>query len=103
LELNGVYDTEFMDIIICTRAYYEILNQIVVFGVKEYYVLIEDSLYHTDGTETMMPVELYNGNYYCKNVQQKRILHIENTLCMWTFKIACLMKEQGYETSFYIL
>lgn len=84
------------DIVICTRAYDQIGSQISDMGIFEYYVMLEGFLYHTDLTETMMPVEICCAPYHRKRDGEKNILFVQNAACIRTYKIARVMKEEGY-------
>ncbi len=85
------------DIVICTRAYYQIGTQIFDMGIFSYYVMLEGFLYHTDLNETMMPVELCKAPYLRKKDGEKNILFVQNAACIRTYKIAKVMKEEGYK------
>lgn len=85
------------DIVVCTRAYFEIGSQIFDMGIFSYYVMLEGFLYHTDLNETMMPVELCTVSYHQKEGNEKNILFIQNAACIRTYKIAKVMKEEGYK------
>lgn len=84
------------DIVICTRAYYQIGSQISDMGISSYYVMLEGFLYHTDLKETMMPVEICRAPYHRKKDGEKNILFIQNAACIRTYKIARVMREEGY-------
>lgn len=84
------------DIVVCTRAYYQIGSQIFDMGIFSYYVMLEGFLYHTDLKETMMPVELCRASYHRKENGEKNILFVQNAACIRTYKIARVMKEEGY-------
>lgn len=84
------------DIVICTRSYYQIGSQIFDMGIFSYYVMLEGFLYHTDLTETMMPVEICRVPYHRKKDGEKNILFVQNAACIRTFRIARAMKEEGY-------
>lgn len=84
------------DIVICTRAYYQIGSQISGMGILSYYVMLEGFLYHTDLNETMMPVEICRAPYHRKKYGEKNILFVQNAACIRTYKIARVMKEEGY-------
>ena len=62
-----------------------------------YYVMLEGFLYHTDLNETMMPVELCKAPYLRKKDGEKNILFVQNAACIRTYKIAKVMKEEGYK------
>lgn len=98
-ELPKVLDSERMDIVICARDYYEIENQLADMGITDYYVTMEGFLYHTDYMEPMVPIELYQGEYYRKEREGKSILFVQNAACIRTCKIAKLMKEKGYDVN----
>lgn len=82
------------DIVICTRAYYQIGSQISGMGILSYYVMLEGFLYHTDLNETMMPVEICRDPYHRKKYGEKNILFVQNAACIRTYKIARVMKEE---------
>ncbi len=84
------------DIVICTRAYDQIGSQISDMGISSYYVMLEGFLYHTDLKETMMPVEICRAPYHRKKDGEKNILFIQNAACIRTYKIARVMREEGY-------
>lgn len=84
------------DIVICTRAYDQIGSQISGMGIFDYYVMLEGFLYHMDLTETMMPVEICCAPYHRKRDGEKNILFVQNAACIRTYKIARVMKEEGY-------
>lgn len=85
------------DIVICTRAYYQIGSQIFDMGIFSYYVMLEGFLYHTDLNETMMPIELCEAPYHRKEDGEKNILFVQNAACIRTYRIADVMKEEGYK------
>ncbi len=89
-------DISDIDIIVCTRAYFEIGSQIFDMGIFSYYVMLEGFLYHTDLNETMMPVELCRVSYHQKEDNEKNILFVQNAACIRTHRIAEIMKEEGY-------
>lgn len=84
------------DIVICTRAYFQIGSQIFDMGIFSYYVMLEGFLYHTDLNETMMPVEICQIPYHRKKDNEKNILFIQNAACIRTYRIAKVLKEEGY-------
>ena len=86
-----------IDIVVCTRAYYQIGSQIFDMGIFSYYVMLEGFLYHTDLNETMMPVELNRVPYYRKKDDEKNILFVQNAACIRTHRVAKVMKEEGYK------
>ena len=90
-------DMNDIDIVICTRAYYQIGSQIFDMGIFSYYVMLEGFLYHTDLNETMMPVELNRVPYYKKKDDGKNILFVQNAACIRTHRVAKVMKEEGYK------
>lgn len=85
------------DIVVCTRAYYQIGSQIFEMGIFSYYVMLEGFLYHTDLKETMMPVELCRASCHRKENGEKNILFVQNAACIRTHRIAQVMKEEGYK------
>lgn len=93
--LQEIYRTE-MDIIICTRYYFQVSAQLIELGITEYYVMMEGFLYHCSKNETMMPVELSTYPYFHKSNDEKNILYVQNAACIRTHKIAKLMREAGY-------
>ena len=95
-ELKKVYSGD-IDIIICSKSYFQISAQLVELGIKEYYVLLEGFLYHSDMNDTMIPVELENHKYYKKSTNDKAILYVQNAACIRTHKIATMMKKYGYK------
>lgn len=95
-ELKKVYSGD-IDIIICSKSYFQISAQLVELGIKEYYVLLEGFLYHSDMNDTMIPVELENHKYYKKLTDDKAILYVQNAACIRTHKIATMMKKYGYK------
>ena len=94
--LKEIYSDD-IDIIICSKNYFRISAQLVELGIKEYYVLLEGFLYHSDANDTMMPVELEVYEYYKKAADDKTILFVQNIPCTRTHKIAMMMKEHGYK------
>lgn len=93
----GKLDMSDTDIVICTRAYYQIGSQIFGMGIFSYYVMLEGFLYHTDLNETMMPIELFAIPYHRKEDGEKNILFVQNAACIRTYKIAKVMKEEGHK------
>ena len=88
-------------IIIVSKAYHAIGLQLGFVGVKNYYVMLEGFLYHTDENVTMMPVELNEICFFKKTNDRKSILFVQNTPCIRTNKIAEMMKHKGF--SVYLL
>lgn len=95
--LKKVLEREYMDIIICSQAYFEMANQLINIGVRDYYVMLEGFLYHFNHEEVMMPKELADIKYYKKEKGEKNILFVQNTACIRTHKIASMMKDKGYK------
>lgn len=96
VQLKEIYSSK-IDIIICTRNYFQIGAQLMQMGITEYYVMLEGFLYHTNDMETMMPVELSEYSYFHKSSGEKSILYVQNTACIRTHKIASIMKDAGYK------
>lgn len=94
--LKKVLEKEHMDIIICSQAYFEMANQLIEIGIRDYFVMLEGFLYHFNQEEVMIPKELANIEYYQKEREEKNILFVQNTACIRTHKIATMMKERGY-------
>lgn len=87
-----------VDIIICSKSYHEMANQLSRIGIDEYYVMMEGFLYHCNKVETIMPVTLCRTTYYVKeNKREKNIMFVQNTACIRTHKIALVMKNRGYK------
>lgn len=95
-ELTRVYSSE-VDVIICSKNYFQISTQLVGMGIKEYYVMLEGFLYHSSPSETMMPVELNKYAYCHKEGECRSVLYVQNTVCSRTHKMAALMRETGYQ------
>lgn len=95
--LKKVLKKEHMDIIICSQAYFEMANQLIEIGIRDYFVMLEGFLYHFDQEEVMIPKELANIEYYKKEKEEKNILFVQNTACIRTHKIASMMKDKGYK------
>lgn len=90
------------DIIICVSNYEQICQQLILIGIREYYVMLEGFLYKTSEHGTMMPIEIYQNEYIRKSsIDEKNILFVQNAACIRTHKIASIMKRQGY--SVYLL
>ena len=66
-KLKEIYSPD-MDIVICTRSYFQISAQLVEMGITDYYVMMEGFLYHNSANETMMPIELSKYSYFQKSV-----------------------------------
>ena len=95
--LKKVLEKEHMDIIICSQAYFEMANQLIEIGIRDYFVMLEGFLYHFNQEEVMIPKELANIEYYQKEKEEKNILFVQNTACIRTHKIASIMKDKGYK------
>ena len=95
-KLKEIYSPD-MDIVICTRSYFQISAQLVEMGITDYYVMMEGFLYHNSANETMMPIELSKYSYFQKEKDEKNILYVQNTACIRTHKIASIMKDEGYK------
>lgn len=94
-ELTRCY-AEDMDIIICSRHYLSMGEQLFAVGIESFYVMMEGFLYHTGRNETMMPVELEEYPYYKRSDDKKTILFVQNAACIRTHKEAMLMKNDGH-------
>lgn len=91
-------DRTTIEIIVCTKNYYEISYQLIDMKIYDFYIFVEGFLYHTGQEETMAPVELFDiKNYKKNNNSEKNILYVQNEACIRTHKIAKLMKEEGYK------
>lgn len=95
--LGVLLKKENVDIVICSRAYYAIANQLLEMGIKEYFVMLDGFLYHSGENEVLIPVELEKNEYYKKKEKEKNILYIQRSACIRTHKIAYVMKNQGYK------
>ena len=95
-QLGNVYDKS-IEVIICSRSYWEMANQLKERGINEYSVMVEGFLYHYSKEETMMPRELSTIDYYKKDKSERSILFVQNTACIRTHKIASMMKKRGYK------
>lgn len=96
-ELEGLYSADIYDIVVCSKAYYIMVNQLISMGILEYYIMLEGLLYHSSQAEMMMPVELCKVELYHKNSDEKNILFVQNVACIRTHKIAMAMKKNGYK------
>ena len=94
-KLKEVYSPE-VDIIICSKKYFQISARLIELGIKDYYVMLEGFLYHSNANETMMPVELSRYSYWRKEKEEKNILYVQNVVCDRTCKMAAMMKREGY-------
>lgn len=90
------YNLSEVDIIVCSKAYSAMANQLLQMGIVDFYVMMEGFIYHFDSNEIMMPVEIENNEFYKKKNGKKTILFVQNAACIRTHKIALLMKEAGY-------
>ena len=89
-------DLSTTDIIICSKYYYQIAEQLINIGVIDYYVMLEGMLYHSNQHETMIPVEISNENCYKRTNDRKNIVFAQNAVCIRTNRLAQIMKELGY-------
>ena len=95
--LIQLYKQDEMEVIICSKAYFEMANQLLRAGIREYYVMLEGFLYYCSPNDTMMPKELSEIKYYKKDKNEKNILFVQNSACIRTHKIATMMKAGGYK------
>lgn len=95
-ELENVFQSQEVDIVICSLDYSEMANQLIEIGIREYYIMLEGFLYYCSKEEALMPKELASREYYKKTQGEKAILFVQNTACIRTHKIASMMKEKGY-------
>ncbi len=100
-ELKRIMNDE-LTVIITSQYYSDIAEQLCSIGIKEYYVMLDGLLFHTNETDMMFPCELSKSNvsenkYYHKEEHEKNILFVQNTACIRTHKIAALMKNNGYK------
>lgn len=87
-----------ISVVICTRSYFDISTQLIAYGIKDYFVLIEGFLFHSDQNETMMPVDMELHLPIKKTDNKPSVLFVQNAACIRTHKIAFTLKQQGYDT-----
>ena len=96
-ELDKIFDSNSCDIVICTKLYGQVAEQLNDIGIDKYYVMIEGLLYYNDSMKKMIPIETNKYSYYRKENNEKNIFYVQNMACIRTHKIASIMKENGYK------
>lgn len=96
-ELEMIYDAALYDIIICTKKYHEIIDQLCGIGINEYYIMLGGSLYSYDAEGILTPAYIKCTPYIKKEATEKNILFVQRRACIRTHKVAAMMKKNGYK------
>lgn len=94
--LEQIYDSESMDIIIASRYFAEIGEQLCDIGITEYYVWAEGLLYRKDREKELFPCETEEIPPCMKQNGKGSILFVQSTACIRTHKIANALKKSGW-------
>ena len=70
-ELDKIFDSKSCDIVICTKLYGQVAEQLNDIGIDKYYVMIEGLLYYNDSMKKMIPIETNKYSYYRKENNEK--------------------------------
>lgn len=82
-------------IIVCSKEYYSVGDELRQNRKFDYYVFLNGFLYHTDLKETMQPVELFAFKLPSKDVT-KKILFMGDVLDQRVIQYAAGLKKEGY-------
>lgn len=96
-ELEKLYDAALYDIIICTKKYNEVIDQLCDIGINEYYIMLGGIIYSCDLRRVLSPADIECTPYVKKEAGEKNILFVQRRACIRTHKIAALMKKNGYK------
>lgn len=96
-KLQQIYDAQIMDIVVSSRYFDEIGNQLCNIGICQYYVISDGLLlYHKKQGECMLPYVMEEPQYYSSKSDKKSILFVQSVACIRTHKIASALKKYGW-------
>lgn len=94
--LKEIYEKDSMDVVISSRYFSAIGEQLRGIGISEYYIMVEGLLYHKNPESGIVPCDTGELQPYKKSDSERSILFVQNSACIRTHKIANAIKKYGW-------